>query len=94
MGEDILGVVVVTTIVIIPALAFTARFAIVPLLQALGKRGGAVPEALEQRVSALEAEVKELREDGAAVRGEVEALRSAEVFYRELQLPAQGPSGR
>ncbi len=86
--DDILGYIVVTAVVIIPSLALTARFILAPLFQNKARRGELPDPELSGRLRALEADVKDLKEQNAAVQQEVESLRGAEAFYRALQLPA------
>jgi hypothetical protein len=85
--DDILGYIVVTVLVIVPALTFTARFGLLPLLDALRRKQA--PSGLDERLAALEGAVHELRDENAGLREDVQALQSAESFYRELARPAQ-----
>ena len=85
--DEILGFIVVTVLVILPALVLTARFGLLPLLE--GRRRKEVRSGLEERVAALEGQIHELREDNAALREDVQALQTTESFYRELVRPAQ-----
>lgn len=93
MDSHTFGYIVATAILIVPALAISVRIALGPLIDSMARRRGSIPGELEQRVVALEAQLREVRDENAAVRGEVEALRSAEAFYRDLQLPKAGAPG-
>lgn len=88
--DDILGYVVVATVVIIPVLAITARIALRPIIEAVARvreltasaeSDGAVPE--------LHAELEDLRATVAELRDEVHALREAGEFYRALAAPRE-----
>ncbi len=90
-ADHIFGYIVVTTILILPALALTLRFGLVPLLEL--RRRKDVPSGLDERIGLLEGEIRELHEENATLRADVQALQSAETFYRQLQRPAPAAAG-
>lgn len=85
---DILELTIVFAVVVIPSLGITARFVLRPMVDALVrlKEGGVLSGgAAGQEVMQLRGEVRQLREEMAALHGTVERLREAEEFNRVLR---------
>lgn len=90
--EDFLGYAMVFSLVVIPALGLTARFALKPIVDALIrlKEGGLIPSSTRSLEDgpALTAEVRRLREEVAHLQQTVARLEEAESFHRTLSAPA------
>ena len=89
--EDFLGYAMVISLVVIPALGLTARFALKPIVDALLrlKEGGLLPSPRSgEEVPVLAAEVRRLREEVAQLQHTVARLEEAESFHRTLSAPA------
>lgn len=88
--EDFIGIALVTSLVVIPALGATARFALKPIVDALIrlKEGGLLPSQSRPAESALLVEeVRRLREEVAQLTQTVNRLEEAESFHRRLAAP-------
>jgi hypothetical protein len=89
--EDFLGYAMVISLVVIPALGLTARFALKPIVDALIrlKEGGLLPSTIRsaEDVPMLVAEVRRLREEVAQLQQTVARLEDAESFHRTLAAP-------
>jgi hypothetical protein len=97
--EDFLGYAMVISLLVIPALGLTARFALKPIVDALLrlKEGGLLPSAVRsaEDVPMLVTEVRRLRAEVAQLQQTVARLEDAESFHRTLAAPAarQLPEG-
>ena len=87
-GEDVIIGALVIFLVIVPALAITARFALKPIVDALLrlKEGGLLPTPVRsaEDVSMLAAEIRQLRGEVARLQETVARLEDAEGFHRTL----------
>jgi hypothetical protein len=95
--DDIIKLCIVTSLVVLPALAVTARFALKPIVDAILrlKEGGLLPNgaaAAGQELPLLTAEVRQLREEMAQLQQSVTRLQDAEAFHRTLEEPAPARS--
>jgi hypothetical protein len=73
---------------VVPVMAVSARFALMPFVSSFLRLRGKTPggaAALEKRVHELEGELHGLR-------GTVAQLEEAETFHRRLAAPADGPA--
>ncbi len=90
--EDFLGYAMVISLVVIPALGLTARFALKPIVDALLrlKEGGLLPSPMRstEDMPMLVAEVRRLREEVALLQQTVARMEDAESFHRTLSAPA------
>ena len=88
--DEIIEFCVITSLVVLPALALTARFALKPIVDAILrlKEGGVLPGspavAGSQDVALLTAEVRHLRDEVAQLHQSVAQLQDAETFHRSL----------
>ena len=88
--DDIVKLCVIMSVVVLPALAITARFALKPIVDAIVrlKEGGLLPgsQALagSQDVAMLASEVRQLRDEMAQLQQSVAQLQDAETFHRSL----------
>jgi hypothetical protein len=100
--DDIVKLAMITSVVVLPALAITVRFALKPIVDAILrlKEGGVLPSspslAGNQEVAMLASEVHQLRDEMAQLQQTVAQLQDAETFHRSLTerpAPAQiGPA--
>lgn len=95
--EDIVKLCMVMSLMVLPALAVTTRFALKPIVDAILrlKEGGVLgrDQALAaQEIPLLVAEVRQLREEMAQLHQSVAQLQDAESFHRSLSAPAAAPS--
>lgn len=91
--DDIIKLCIVFSLVVLPALAVTARFALKPIVDAILrlKEGGMLPAAASAAGAeppALTAEMRQLREELALLQQTVTQLQDAESFHRSLGEPA------
>jgi len=89
--DDIVKLCMIMSLIVLPALAVTARFALKPIVDAILrlKEGGVLPSsassvAAGQDVALLTAEVRHLRDDVAQLQQSVAQLQDAETFHRSL----------
>jgi hypothetical protein len=88
--DEIVQLAVVMSLVVLPALALTARFALKPIVDAILrlKEGGVFPGATAmaggQDVPLLVSEVRHLRDEMAQLQQSVAQLQEAEAFHRTL----------
>jgi len=80
--DEFIAIVAVLALVVVPALGLTARFALKPIVEAIivlrdGLIGRRLPDDVEHRLAAIEAELAEL---GGAVR----RLSDVQRYDREL----------
>ena len=80
--DEFIAIVAVFALIVVPALGLTARFALKPIVEALivlrdGLIGRRLPDDVERRLAAIEAELTEL---GGAVR----RLSDVQRYDREL----------
>lgn len=80
--DEFIAIVAVFALIVVPALGLTARFALKPIVEALivlrdGLIGRRLPDDVERRLAAIEAELAEL---GGAVR----RLVDVQSYDREL----------
>jgi hypothetical protein len=87
--EEILQFVVVGAIVVIPALAISARIALRPMVDAVARLRELTMTRDKVQADALAAELKELRATTAELAEEDRALREGGEFYRQLQAPGR-----
>jgi hypothetical protein len=90
---------VILSVVVLPAMAITVRFALKPVLDAILrlKEGGVLPSA----TASVTAEVQQLREEVAELHRVVAGMQEADAFHRALtegagnrvMTPLQGPIG-
>jgi len=92
--DDILKLLMVCSVVVLPATAITLRFAIKPIVDAIlrMKEGGVLPRdgaqvQLGGEVAQVRAELRELRDEMAQLQHGVAQLRDVESFHRALQEP-------
>ena len=91
--DDIIKLLLTCSVIVLPALGLTARFALKPIVEAILrlKDGGVLPgdsgSAAEMRQ--LRAEVQALRHDLGQVRTDVERLQDADSFDRALADPSE-----
>lgn len=89
--DDIIELMLVCSLVVLPALGITARFAIKPIVDAILrlKEGGVLPgdsaAAIDAEVRQTRAEVIALREEMAHVRLELARMKEAENFHAALR---------
>jgi hypothetical protein len=98
--DDIVKLAMITSVVVLPALAITVRFALKPIVDAILrlKEGGLLPGsqslAANQEVAMLAAEVHHLRDEMAQLQQSVARLQDAESFHRSLsERPAAAQIG-
>jgi ubiquinone biosynthesis protein UbiJ len=90
-AEDIFRYVLLSAVVIVPALGITARFALRPIVDAVVRLREAMAESGSTALAqALAVEVRELRAETATLRDEVARLSTIEAFHRQLQQPHAG----
>jgi outer membrane murein-binding lipoprotein Lpp len=95
--DDIVKLCVILSLVVLPALAITARFALKPIVDAILrlKEGGMLPGsqnlAAGQEVPLLASEVRHLRAEMAQLQQSVAQLQEAETFHRSLGERAAPP---
>jgi len=87
--EEILQFVVVGAIVVIPALAISARIALRPMVDAVARLRELTTTKDRVHADTLATELRELRATTAELAEEVRALREGGEFYRQLQAPGQ-----
>ncbi|HET7233649.1 MAG TPA: hypothetical protein VFJ16_26810 [Longimicrobium sp.] len=96
--DDIIKLVLVFSVVVLPMLAFTARFALKPIVDAIVrlKEGGMLPgdspASVGAEVRQMRAELHDLHQELAQTRHEVARLNEAESF--NLALREASPSAR
>ena len=89
--------ILVVSLVVLPALAITARFALKPIVDAILRlrEGGVLPgspaAASSQEVAMLASEVRHLRDEMAQLHQSVAQLQDVESFHRSLAEPAAPP---
>lgn len=92
--DDIIALLLVCSLVVLPALGITARFALKPIVDAILrlKEGGVLPgdsaATLGAGVSQTRAELHALREEVAQMRVELARVQEAESFHAALRDPA------
>ena len=91
--EDIVKLCMVMSLMVLPALAVTARFALKPIVDAILrlKEGGVLPggaPSTAQEIPLLVAEVRHLREEMAQLQQTVMQLQDVQSFHRHLDEPA------
>jgi ubiquinone biosynthesis protein UbiJ len=90
-AEDVFRYVLLSAVVIVPALGITARFALKPVVDAVVRLREAMAEQDSTALArALAAELAELRAETATLRDEVARLSTIESFHRQLQQPNAG----
>ena len=104
--DEIVRLTMILSVVVLPALAITVRFALKPIVDAVLrlKEGGLIPSsaasvAAGQDVALLTAEVRGLREEVSQLQQSVAQLQDVENFHRSLTerpapaqiAPPQGP---
>ena len=95
--DDIVQLCVIVSLVVLPAMALTARFALKPIVDAILrlKEGGVLPgspaAAGAQDISLLTSEVRLLRDEMAQLQQSVAQLQDAESFNRSLAERAAPP---
>ena len=95
--DDIAKLCVIFSLVVLPALAITARFALKPIVDAILrlKEGGLLsgPQNLAagQEAPLLASEVRHLRAEVAQLQQSVAQLQEAETFHRTLGERAAPP---
>ena len=82
MDEDIVAIIASFLVVFVPVAGITARIALKPLIEAIGKvmaakQGQEALQMMERRVALLEQELQ-------AVRGDVRQVGEEREFYRRL----------
>ncbi|HSU17726.1 hypothetical protein [Longimicrobium sp.] len=89
--DSVIKLLVICSVIVLPAIAVTARFALKPIVDAILrlKEGGILPEGaaagtLAGEVRLARAELQSLRDEVAAVRDEMARLQEAESFHRSL----------
>ena len=88
--DEIVELSIVMSLVVMPALALTARFALKPIVDAILrlKEGGVLPGspavAGSQDVALMTTEVRHLRDEVAQLHQSVAQLQDAETFHRSL----------
>ncbi len=96
--DDVIKLMVVTSLVVLPALGLTVRFALRPIVDAIVrlKEGGVLTpdtsSALLAEVRQMRAEMQQTHDEVAQVRQEMTRLREAESFnlaLRESREPAR-----
>ena len=94
--DDIIKLMLVMSVIVMPALGITARFALKPIVDALLRLrdGGVLPgdssRIAAAEVSALTAHVARLEDELAQTRQEMARLKEAESFH--LALRAEQPA--
>src|SRR5215218_3688733 len=88
--DDIIKLLLVLSVVVVPALGITARIAIKPIVEAILRLrdGGVIPgesvAALSGDVRQLRAELQNVHDEMSQVRADVARLREAESFHLAL----------
>jgi hypothetical protein len=85
----LVGTILGISIVLVPVIGLTARFALQPLVEALGRsseRKG-LKDAVQVLASRLELQERELE----SLRGSLHQLEEANDFDRQLRAPARRP---
>lgn len=89
----ILKLSVVFAVIVVPALGFTARFALKPIVDAIIRIKESTSEAEGQRLNAQMAqELLQLRAEVAQLQQSVSQLREAESFHALLASPPKVPA--
>jgi hypothetical protein len=94
---DIVGMAMVFSLVVVPALGLTARFVLKPVVDALVRlkeggvimSGGARPA---EDVLQLREEVRQMRDDMAVLHTALLEIRDASEFHRALRDPSVQPA--
>jgi hypothetical protein len=96
--DDILKLCVILSLVVLPALAITARFALKPIVEAIVrlKEGGLIPSSAgalggSHDVALLTSEVRQMRDELTQLQHSVAQLQDAETFHRSLGEGAAPP---
>jgi hypothetical protein len=85
MNEETFRYILITAVVIVPVLAVTARFALRPIVESIARLQEVMRQQNEYtRGNDLGDQVRVLREQNEVLRSELERLRTAEEFHREL----------
>lgn len=85
--DDVVKFMVIFSVVVLPAIAITARFALKPIVDAILrlKEGGVIPTENAGTLREVVAELQQLRAEVAEVKGEMERLRDVESFHAALR---------
>jgi hypothetical protein len=89
--DSIIKLLIVTSVVVIPMLGITARFALKPIVDAIVRlrEGGMLPgdaaAALGAEVRQVRADLHQLHDEMSQVRQEMGRLREAESFHLALR---------
>ena len=94
--DKIVELIMVVSLVVLPAVALTVRFALKPIVDAILrlKEGGVLPGSTPvaaQEVAMLTSEVRQLRDEVAQLHHSVAQLQDAETFHRSLAERAEPP---
>ncbi|HEX6749380.1 MAG TPA: hypothetical protein VF092_18945 [Longimicrobium sp.] len=89
--DDLVKLLVICSVIVLPALAITTRFALKPIVDALLRlREGGVLQGERSVGTDVATELRHLRAEVAEVRAEVARLQEVESFHAALRdAPAQ-----
>ncbi|HEX8905586.1 MAG TPA: hypothetical protein VF771_12120 [Longimicrobiaceae bacterium] len=84
--NDIVKFMVICSVVVLPALAITARFALKPIVDAILrlKEGGVLATESAGALRDVTAEIQQLRAEVAEMRGEMARLHDVQSFHAAL----------
>jgi hypothetical protein len=87
--HDIIQSLIVVSVVVVPALGITARFALKPIVDAILRlrEGGVLPGPTDATTHQLTSQVLEMRGEIAAIQRQLTEMRDAADFHRALQQP-------
>ena len=85
--NEVVKFMVICSVVVLPALAITARFALKPIVDAILrlKEGGVISTDNAGTLREVVIELQQLRAEVAEVKGEMERLRDVESFHAALR---------
>jgi TolA-binding protein len=90
--HEIVETIIVLSVVVVPALAVTARFALKPIVEAILrlKEGGLISGPGDHAAQQLVAEMRQLRGEISQMQRQINELKEGAEFHQALQEPAPG----